>query len=842
MTTNAPLIPGSRQTDYGTLTAAWRSVAEFSAGEQSPSALPAALAQGCRALGMDAGIISRISGDDYVLYALHGGVAGLRPGLHLHLRESLCSVTVARAATFACADLAADPAVADHPARVHYGLGAYLGTPIMLDGQLWGTLSFVARQPRAEPFHPLAAEVVQLMAQSIGRLLKLEQGEAQRSRLALTLRHRDWALRYASSGIIITDPALPDNPIIYVNPAFEQITGYTAQEALGRNCRFLSRDDRDQPGQRELREALRVGRPCHVVVRNYRRDGQPFWNDLQVAPVPGDEGAPVAYVGALNDITAERQAQAQLASMSEHLQAIFSCSAYALLSTRTDGIIQTFNPAAERLLGYTAAEVIGRHTPELFHDPAEMATWAAELSQELGRPLTAPGEVFTALPKAGISDQREWTYVRRDGTRVPVLVVITAMRNAAGEITGYMGIARDLTHEQAMARSRRQSEAQFRAMSEASPLGVFVTDQEGLCSYANPACTRLTGWPAERLLGWGWSQVIHRDDAPAVTALWAATARQRRPFAAEYRFCRPDGAVVWVSVKASPLLDDEQLCGYVGTVEDVTERHRADQELRQAKEAAEAASRAKSEFLANMSHELRTPMNAIIGYTDCLLEGLDGPLAPAQADSLQRVADASRLLLALLNDILDLAKIEAGRMELHRSRGDLCQVVRDAADTMGLLASRKGLPLELALPARPVAIWADLSKLRQILLNLLDNAIKFTAAGSVSVTVTRTADGSVVSVQDTGIGMAPEVLQRIFQPFTQADSSTTKRYGGTGLGLSIARHLAALHGGEIQVTSEVGVGTTFRLVLPRLAEPRHRRRKSPPDTSAELDPGGNASI
>jgi signal transduction histidine kinase len=249
----------------------------------------------------------------------------------------------------------------------------------------------------------------------------------------------------------------------------------------------------------------------------------------------------------------------------------------------------------------------------------------------------------------------------------------------------------------------------------------------------------------------------------------------------------------------------------------VTARKEADQRLREAIATMEEASRLKSEFLSTMSHELRTPMNAIIGYAHLLLDGLSGELTEQQANDVDQIARSADRLLALIDDLLDISKIEAGRMELAPVLLGVGEMLARVRDELAPAAAAKGLDIAIDLPEGLPAIEADPARLHQILLNLAGNAVKFTARGRVAIRADNGEDWLVVSVTDTGIGIAPEALEFIFDEFRQADGSTTRRFGGTGLGLAIARKLARLHGGDITVVSTAGVGSTFTLVLPIVA-------------------------
>lgn len=362
----------------------------------------------------------------------------------------------------------------------------------------------------------------------------------------------------------------------------------------------------------------------------------------------------------------------------------------------------------------------------------------------------------------------------------------------------------------------RSSEDRFRSLSSQAPIGIFQADALGQCTYINSAWLHIASQSTEEAMGTGWTRAVHPDDLKAISSHWQETAASRRQFHREFRIIRADHSVRWVRMRAIPMQQaDGKANGFVGTIQDITEQHLAQQALQQAKEQSEAASRSKSEFLANMSHEIRTPMTAILGFTELL--AIDDAEPDLRASWLSTIRRNGQHLLTILNDVLDISKIEAGKMTIEMVPVDPVQIVEDVASLLRPRAFGKQIrlrhhfdgPLPRTFPCDPL-------RLRQILLNLVGNAIKFTAAGTVDVTARYSEESSsiIFIVSDTGIGIAPHQIARLFDAFSQADSSTTRRFGGSGLGLMISRRFARMLGGEITVASEPGKGSIFTLILP----------------------------
>ncbi len=554
-----------------------------------------------------------------------------------------------------------------------------------------------------------------------------------------------------------------------------------------------------------------------------RKDGTRFPAVVSVTALRDASGTIIGYLLIGTDNTARKEAEDALLKAGALQSAIFNSANFSSIATDAKGVIQIFNVGAERMLGYRASEVMNTITPADISDPQELIARAQALSAELEADITPGFQALVFKASRGIEDIYELTYIRKDGTRFPAVVSVTALRDASGTIIGYLLIgtdntARKLVEEEQKKSDQRLRDQQFytRSLIESNIDALMTTDPSGIITDVNKQMEALTGCTRDELIGAPFKDCftdperaeagIKRVLAEKSVTDYELTARAR------------DGKQTVVSYNATTFYDRKRtLQGVFAAARDVTERKRVEAELQQAKADAESASRTKSDFLASMSHEIRTPMNAVMGIADLLAKT---ELTPEQDKYVQIFRRSGDNLLNLINDILDLSKVEASQLDLEQTGFSLSDHLEKTIEMVAPKAQEKGLTLicEIA-PGVGNDLVGDPARLRQVLLNLLGNAIKFTAAGAVSLKVERDTDSTAptalrFSVADTGIGIASDKLARVFERFAQADSSTTRRFGGSGLGLTISKRLVELMGGRIGVTSTLGQGSIFAFSLP----------------------------
>jgi PAS domain S-box-containing protein len=598
---------------------------------------------------------------------------------------------------------------------------------------------------------------------------------------------------------------------MYISPQCEAMLGYPPADWGDSDLweTIIHPEDRDRV-LTAMRRFQETGEPLSIEYRMLHRDGRLVWvRDASV--IVRDEGGAALWVqGFWVDITerkeledALRAREAEVSREKQYFQALVALSPTAIVTMDLDERVSSWNPAAEQLFGWSEAEAVGRRVDELVLGTA--------VQQEEAKAVTRQAA------EEGLA-KRTTRRTRKDGRLVDVELLLVPLV-VDGDRTGYLLVYHDVT-------AVKEAETRFRRLAEELPLVTYIDAPPGTGGvallgqnmYTSPQCESMVGYTAA---DWGdttlWETILHPDDRERVLAEQRYFQETGEPLSIEYRMFHRDGSVVWVHDESVIVRDESGVPLYTqGFWIDITEQKRAEEELRQARAEAEAATNAKSSFLATMSHEIRTPMNAVIGMGGLLL---DTELTDEQRGFTEVIQTSGEALLRIIDDILDFSKIEAGKLELEEHPLDVRECAEGALDLVAVNASGKEIELGCLVDDDvPHAILGDPTRLRQALGNLLANAVKFTNVGEVVLSVAVVGGGGDglrlrFSVRDTGIGIPAERMHRLFESFSQVDASTTRRYGGTGLGLAISMRLAELMDGTLWVESEEGKGSTFHLEI-----------------------------
>lgn len=646
------------------------------------------------------------------------------------------------------------------------------------------------------------------MAAEIAAAQSALQEEAER--LSVTLSS-------IGDGVIATDA---DCRVEFMNPVAEALTGWSAAEAAGHPITQVfavvneaSRTKVDCPVGRAIREGIVVELDRNTLLVS--RDGAERPITDAAAPIRQQDGGIVGAVLVFRDQSSERRTLARLALGAS----VFDNSLNGVIITDAQERIIEVNPSFTRITGFTRADALGQ-TPHLLLSGRQDAGFYAAMWAEIRSSGQWQGEIRNR---------------HKNGEVHPHWVSISAVGQSGADdaVTHYVGSYTDITERKQAEEALRESEERLRLSLDAASMVAWRWD----------IATGRTAWGEDPQLLLGprpaagypdFRDMVVAEDRESFLAAGQTALQGGGDYVAEFRLRRTDGHVCWILARGRVKCDDAgHAVAITGVSQDVTQRKRAEVELEKhrhhlealvqqrtvalsvAKEAAETASVAKSAFLANMSHEIRTPMNGILGMAHLMRRS---GVTPEQAGQLDKIDTAAQHLLAIINDILDISKIEAGKFVLEEAPIAIDSLLNNVSSILAEKARARGIDLRVESDPTPAHLWGDPTRLQQAILNYATNAIKFTERGSVTLralTQEETADTVLVRVvvQDTGIGIAPETLPRLFSAFEQADSSTTRKYGGTGLGLAITRRLAELMGGEAGAESTPGVGSAFWITV-----------------------------
>ena len=590
-----------------------------------------------------------------------------------------------------------------------------------------------------------------------------------------------------------------------LNPMWEKTLGFTVEELKTKPFIDFIHPEDQETTITEAQKIMTTGEDVVSFENRYLcKDGSYKWL-LWSSTVSAEEQL---YYAVARDITERKLAEVYYRDLYENAPDMMA------VVDLVSGNILECNQTLADAIGRSKEEITGNSFLELY------ASESIEAARQTSSAFIETGEVI----------RQERTLRRADGSTIDVLLQATPMRDATGRIIASRSTWRDVTRQKETERALASQEALYRTLIEAAPQAIWVADADGQVALLNKAWHEFSGLTDEESLGTRWAEALHPEDLPDVLAKWERAYTHGETYSGECRFRAKDGSYETFIFIGTPVRDDSgEIINWVGINTNIADRVQAEIALQEAKDSAEYANRTKSEFLATMSHELRTPLNAVIGFSEILCDEILGGINDEQRELVLDIRTSGNHLLAMINDILDLSKIEAGKMELQLESFSVKEAVTEVNTIINALANKKQVQLSLQFD-QDVSIEADKIKFKQILYNLLSNAIKFTDEGGKITTKFDVSNLALLgSVTDTGVGISSQDRAKLFQPFTQLDASSTRAHSGTGLGLALTNRLIQLHGGKIWVDSEINEGSTFSFTFP-LHQQEQKVEVTAPDT------------
>lgn len=601
-----------------------------------------------------------------------------------------------------------------------------------------------------------------------------------------------------------------DLRFILANDPFCRAVGYTADELRQRKITEIIYPEETQVNLEWARKLIRGEISSYRIEhRCLTKNRETFCIELTASLLRNSEGVPSHLFMILEDITQKRKSEKAIDESEALLKIVMDTLPVGVWITDREGKIISGNPAGQKVWG--GARYVG------VEEYGEYKGWWPDT----GKRIEAEEWALARAVTKGESSIGEIVDIECfDGTRKTILNSAVPIRDSNQEIIGAVVVNEDITDLRHMQAALRESEERFKKVFEEGPVGIAIVGLDYRFIDANSIFCQIVGYTKEELAHFTFADITYSEDIENDVEL------ARKMFAAEIpnyqiekRYVTKEGKIIWINLNASVIRDraGNPLYG-LAIIEDITDRKRSEEALKQKTREAEEANRMKSQFVSIVSHELRTPLNAVIGYNSLMRESRFWKNAVKRNEMLDRISYNSQALLDLINVILDLNRMEAGKIMVHPEEVFLSKIVEEAVNNLSIMAGDKGLKILFIDDRSLPPILSDRAKLRQIFINLIANAIKFTDEGSIVVRLVHQPDVKEVciEIEDTGIGMTEEQLSRVFEPFYQAEPSNTRARGGTGLGLSIVKRLVDLLGGKIEVVSQPEKGSIFTIRLPYL--------------------------
>ncbi|WP_172632565.1 PAS domain-containing protein [Methanohalophilus mahii] len=594
-------------------------------------------------------------------------------------------------------------------------------------------------------------------------------------------------IQHSTDAIIYTTP---DFTINFVNRSAEEMFGWTLPEIKGKPITILHDQELTSQQKKEMFSNLYSGKAHEIEGSRKRKDGSTFYCQIKISPLFTEKSRIYGYMGIIRDITEEKQNEDSLVKELDLLTGLIGTARVIVTVLDRQGKIVYCNPHTEKITGYKLKEIKGDDWFSRFIPVREKERIRSVFKKAIcGHPTK--GNVNPIDTKEGKEIIVEW--------------YDTALKNDEGEVTGLLSIGNDITQ-------RVEAEEKLKTIYENMPGGILMIGQDYIIKDVNYRTCEITGYKREELVGQLCDIVCPKGSSSKQCPIWEDGQEEFRGM---------DTSIKCKNGIKKPILKNAQEITIKGDTyilelfQDISQRKNAEENAIEAKKAAEQANQTKSEFLANMSHELRTPLNSVIGFSDILSKEVRGKLNDSQKKYVSNITKSGSHLLSLINDILDLSKIEAGQKQLEYSSFDLHEALDEISILIKPLISKKNIDLQMDLPPEDSRVYADRKKFKQIMYNLLSNASKFTPdKGTITIVANQEKDKLKVAVQDTGMGIPEADQATIFEPFQQVKSAKSSEYKGTGLGLSLARELVEMHGGQVGLKSEVGMGSTFTFTIP----------------------------